>query len=157
LTHGERDAGLSLLCRVGSHLCALPIESVVETMRPLPLSALSGAPAFVLGLSIIRGSPIPVVDVRCLLSATDERGDPARFVTVKTGDRRTALAVDSVIGVRVLGSVSLGELPALLGEAKREVVETIGALDAKLLIVLESARMVPESLWADLEAGRPPP
>ena len=157
MTHGERDADLSLLCRVGSHLCALPIESVVETMRPLPISALSGAPSFVLGLSIIRGAPIPVVDARCLFSATAERGEGARFVTIKSGDRRAALAVDSVIGVRALESVSLGVLPALLREANQEVVKAIGALDAKLLLVLESARIVPESLWAELEAGRPRP
>jgi len=61
------------------------------------------------------------------------------------------------MGVQALRSVSLEELPALLREAKSEVVETLGALDAKLLLVLKTARLVPGSLWADLEARRPPP
>lgn len=157
MTYEDRDAGVSLLCRVGSHLCALPIESVVETMRPLPVSALAGVPAFVLGLSIIRGAPVPVVDARCLFSGTEERGDSTRFVSIKSGNRRAALAVDGVIGVRALRSVSLGELPPLLREANADVVEAIGTLDAELLLVLRSARIVPESVWDDLDAGRPRP
>ena len=44
-------------------LAALPLEHVVETMRPLPVEPLGDAPRFILGLSIVRGEPIPVVDV----------------------------------------------------------------------------------------------
>jgi purine-binding chemotaxis protein CheW len=126
-------------------------------MRPLPVSALAGVPAFVLGLSVIRGSPIPVVDALSLFSGTDERGDSTRFVTITSGDRRVALAVDSVIGVRSLHSVSLGDLPPMFRGANADVVAAIGALDADLLLVLRSARIVPESVWANLDAGRPRP
>jgi chemotaxis signal transduction protein len=35
--------------------CALPLESVVEIMRPLPLKHLPQAPAGVTGVALIRG------------------------------------------------------------------------------------------------------
>ena len=75
-----------LLCRVGTHFCALPIEHVSETMRPLSVVPLAGTPAFVFGLSIIRGSPVPVIDAGQLVGVTGQRR-PARFVTIKVNRR----------------------------------------------------------------------
>jgi len=147
----------SLLCRVGSRVCALPIRDVLETMRPLPIAALAGAPAFVLGLSVVRGVPIPVIDAQCLFGSTGEPWlSPTRFVTIRTGGRLAALAVDGVLGVQVIEPWSLADLPPLLGEIPAETVAAIGALDTDLLMVLRSAQIVPETVWAAIDAERPP-
>src|SRR6266851_8140378 len=129
---------LSLLCRVGVHLCALPLEHVVETMRHLPVEFVGGAPEFVSGLSIIRGVPLPVVDTGSLLG---EKGSPhTRFVIVKAGSHLVALAVDEVLGLRAIPADSLQELPPLLGNARAELIVSIGAIDSQLLLVLRTAR-----------------
>src|SRR5258708_24234748 len=107
---------LSLLCRVGVHLCALPIEVVVETMRPLPVEFVGGAPEFVRGLSIIRGVPLPVVDTGSLLGEGESR--PTRFVTVKAGKRLVVLAVAAGLGIRAIPTYPLHESPALLAAAR---------------------------------------
>jgi purine-binding chemotaxis protein CheW len=140
---------LSLLCRVSAHLCALPLEHVVETMRPLPVEIVGSAPEFVSGLSIVRGVPLPVVDTGSLLGAGESR--PTRFVTVKAGKRFVMLAVDAVLGLRAIPPDSLQELPPLLGDARAELITAIGAIDSELLLVLRTARVVPESFWAALE------
>jgi hypothetical protein len=41
--------------RVGARVCALPLHHVVETMRPLPIDPVVGTPAFISGVSVIRG------------------------------------------------------------------------------------------------------
>ena len=142
---------LSLLCRVGDLLCALPLEHVDEAMRPLAVEAIAGMPSFVQGLAIVRGAPIPVVDAGTLLNGA--RSHPTRFVTVKTGRRRIALAVDAVVGVVDISPGSLDPLPRLFQDASLDVISAIGTLDADLLLVLRSARLVPEEVWAGLEAG----
>lgn len=76
-----------------------------------------------------------------------------RFVTVRAGDRRVAVAFDSVLGVRPIPAGSLHELPLLLRDARAELISAIGALDGELLLVLRSARLVPEDVWNGLEAG----
>jgi purine-binding chemotaxis protein CheW len=146
-----RVSELMLLCRVGSRLCGLSTEHVGETMRPLPVEAFADMPAFILGLSIIRGAPTPVVDVATLLLGTAERRAPRRFVTMRVGVRRIALAVDEVVGVRAVPSSCLGELSPLIGETSAQIAEAIGTLDGDLLVVLENARIVPPSVWAALE------
>lgn len=142
-----------LLCRVGTRLCAVPLEHVVETLRPLRVEPLAGAQDFVLGVAILRGTPVPVVDAARLLGAASS--NPARFVSLRVGERSIALAVDAVEDVRVLGPAELAELPPLLREARAEVLEALGRLDADLLLVLRSASLVPASVWAQLDSAQP--
>ena len=128
---------LSLLCRVHTRLCTLPISQVIETMRPLPIEPMQGAPAFVCGVAIIRGQPVPVLDTAQLLGT--EASPPERFVTLRVGDRQVALAVSQVVGIRAIPEAALHALPPLLQET--QVVDSIGALDAELLLVLNQARL----------------
>jgi purine-binding chemotaxis protein CheW len=132
-----------LLCRAGSSLFALPLGQVVETMRILPVEPVAGAPPYVRGLSIVRGTPTPVVDIALLCGG---RTVPSRrLVTVRAGARIIALALETVLGVRSFNSDE--PLPPLLREAASEVVSAIGRLDAELLLFLSAARAIPEELF----------
>lgn len=144
-----------LLCRVRDVLVALPLGQVEETMRPLAVERIVGVPSFVLGLAVSRGVPIPVVDACSLLGG--EASPPKRFVTMKAGTRRIALAVDAVVGVVEIPPASVDGLPSLFQGAGLEAIAAIGALDSELLLVLCSARLVPEEAWATIEAGGAPP
>jgi purine-binding chemotaxis protein CheW len=143
---------LSLICRVRARLCAIPLAQVVETMRPLPVEPLPDMPGFVRGLATIRGKPTPVVDAGGVLGESGP-GRPTRFVTVRAGERLVALGVEEVLEIRDLTLASLETLPPLLREAGAEIVSAIGRLDAELLVVLEAARVLPDSVWQGLEAS----
>lgn len=149
MNHQVNREDRSLLCRARTIVCALPLSHVVETMRPLPIKALGGMPPFVLGLSVIRGATIPVVDVGALLGLPTG-GQATRFISLRTGDRRVALAVEEIVGFRALSSVSLETLPPLLHRAKSRVIALVGGLDAHLLIVLQDSRIVPDWAWKSL-------
>jgi purine-binding chemotaxis protein CheW len=133
-----------LLCRIGSGLCALPLGHVVEIMRPLPVEPVASPPAFVRGLSVIRGEPVPVIDLGLLLGGAT--GEPTRLVLIALGPRKIALAVEAVRGVRPADRARVKDLPPLLRDATGEAVAAIGTLDAELLLVLQSGRLVPESV-----------
>lgn len=145
-----------LICRVGSRLCGLPLAHVVETMRPLPVEPLAHLPSFIDGVSIIRGRPIPVLDARRLLGEDGEPGVRTRFVTLELAERSAALSVDAVLGVRDIDVAELEQLPALLRDAQNDLVAALGTLDHELLVVLERSRLLPEAVWAVIEAGVPP-
>lgn len=147
---------VNLLCRVGTRYCALPLACVLETMRPLPVEPLAGMPSFVRGVSVIRGALVPVVDASALLGSADGalRG---RFVTIRSGARRVALAVDEVLGIHEFPRAALQELPPLVREASAEVVSALGTLDRELLLVLHAAHLVPEDVWQVLNEGKSTP
>jgi chemotaxis signal transduction protein len=73
-------------------------------------------------------------------------------VSLKLGERTAVLAVDAVLDVRFLPTGVLADIPPLLHEGGDELVSVIGALDTKLLIVLEAARLVPDSVWNAINA-----
>jgi purine-binding chemotaxis protein CheW len=127
-------------------MCALPLEHVVETMRPLPVEPIVDAPTFVRGLTVVRGAPAPVVDLAVVMGLAPSRST-SRFVVLAVDRRRIVLAVDGVIGVRRAVSVKVEEMPPLLRHACGEVVAALGVLDAHLLFVLEASRILPEGDW----------
>ena len=131
---------------------ALPLACLRETMRPLPLEPIQGAAECVLGLSMIRGNAVPVVDLALLLGG--ESGPHARYVSLKTGDREVALAVSGVLGILDLAPSSLAELPLLCRSARSEQIETLARKDEQLLLVLNTARLLPDRLWQELGAEK---
>jgi len=123
---------------------------VIETMRPLPTSKLAGVPPFVLGVAIVRGDAVPVVCLDAFLGSSAPAA-PARLVTVRAGARVVALAVDAVAGVAALDPREASRLP-LVADACAGALESLRARDDDLLVVLRGARIVPEEVYAAIEA-----
>jgi purine-binding chemotaxis protein CheW len=138
---GTPGAGPALLVRAGPRVCAIALEHVVETMRPLAVAPLAAAPPFVDGAAVVRGLPLPVVHLDRFLGGAG--APPARFVHVRAGGRDAVLGVDAVIGVAPAAPRDGARADRLLGAAPGEAVEALAALDGELLVVLEAARLVP--------------
>jgi purine-binding chemotaxis protein CheW len=141
-----------LIVRSGTRHCALRAAHVVEIMRPLPLEPFASAPGLVLGLSVIRGVPVPVVDLAGLLGGgmAGNGGGISRFVSLRVDKRCVALAVEEVLDLRKLDASLLDGLPPLLA-GQSGAMDAIGILDSQLLLLLGTARLVPEEAWAELE------
>lgn len=150
----DTDSGnLVLVVTTGMCACALPLPSVIETLRPLPIEPIPGALAFVRGVSILRGIPTPVIDLGAFLGSS--AGQPTRFVTLRAGDRQAAISVGAVRGVWELDSPTLRKLPPLLHGASNDMIDAIGTLDQQVLMVLRDSWQLPEEVWHGLgDAGK---
>jgi purine-binding chemotaxis protein CheW len=123
---------------VGGRACGLPLEDVVETMRPLPTEVVAGAPAFVKGLAIVRGATVVVLDLDLALGGS---GGGSRFVVLRAGGRHIALLVEAVTGVRAEGALHATELPPLLRGVETDLIEHIGTRDGALLTLLRTVKL----------------
>ncbi|WP_203820947.1 chemotaxis protein CheW [Paractinoplanes ferrugineus] len=143
----------ALVFRAGPLLCALRLEEVIETMRPLETQPLAGTPPFVLGISVLRGVPTPVIDVGRLLRG--DQGEAERYVAVRTERGAVALATGEIIGIRSVDTTT-GAHPALLGGRSSRLVAGVGTVGAEPLLLLQSMRAVPDDVWeAAASAGVP--
>jgi purine-binding chemotaxis protein CheW len=145
-------AGMSLVFRAGALLCALRLDEVIETMRPLAVQPLAGTPPFVRGIAIMRGAPTPVIDVARLLGGHEAQA--TRFVAVRTDRGPVAFATGAVLGIRPTVTATGTHHTGLLGTAPAHLVAAIGTVDAEPLIQLQSMRVVPDEVWA-AAAGDP--
>lgn len=143
-----------LVCRVRSRLCGLPLDAVEETLRPQPLRPLKSPAVHVQGLARIRGDWLPVVDLAGLLGLTESGAAPApadaaavrRYVVVRAGERRVALAVAEVLGLQTFAAEQLRALPPLLRDRDHGAVSALAERDDELIAVLDQARLFPDDL-----------
>lgn len=154
---------LLLVFHAGTRLCGVPLESVVETLRPLPVEPMAGQSAIVSGICVVRGEPAPVLNVALLIGG-DADQPVTRFISMAAdkspateGHRRpVVLAVDSVLGVREVESESVHDLPPLLSHVASNLVGGLGMVGGDSLLLLRDARLLADSLDLDLVAASGP-
>ena len=148
--------GQSLVFRADTHLAAIGLEQVTEVLRPLPVEALAGVPPYVKGICVLRGQPVPVIDIGLLLGGRRASGGAhaanwaERFVGVRTGTQTAVLAVDTVLGIRDIPMERLHDLSSVTGSA---ACTAVGAIGREPLLLLEAGRVIPDSVWDALEAA----
>jgi purine-binding chemotaxis protein CheW len=82
---------------------ALPLSDVQEIARAVAVTGLPDAPAFVAGVIDVRGTLVPVLDLRWRFGLPRRPVEPAdHLVLARTGGRVVALHVDGVDGVVTL-------------------------------------------------------
>jgi purine-binding chemotaxis protein CheW len=150
----DRPPNPALLVRVPGAVCAFPLTEVIETMRPLPIAPLAIQSDFIQGVARIRGEVVPVLQLTGLFHGDGHCELPTRFVTLRVGERSVALAVQSVMGIVDLSAHDFGNLPPLLKTVRSQLIQSLGTLDAELLVMLDTARLVPDSIWQALSQMR---
>lgn len=73
-----------LIFKVGSTRCGVPADRVIEIVRAVAIMPVPGAPVAIAGIIDVRGSIVPVVDMRDRLGAGRRPVEPAdNFVLVR--------------------------------------------------------------------------
>jgi len=90
---------------LGTGRYCVPIEQVMQIVRPEGILRVPTAPSFVTGVISLRGDVIPVVDLKQRLGIAAAASPPpaagrsasrARIVVISAGNRSCGLAVDEV-------------------------------------------------------------
>jgi purine-binding chemotaxis protein CheW len=100
---------------VASEVYAISIANAIEVAAFGQVVAIPRAPAEVLGVQVLHGAILPVVDLAAVLRL--ERGPPpSRLLVAEADELRVGFAVDDVAGVVELpDQIEEPESPVLLG------------------------------------------
>ena len=150
------EAAIVPLCAfaVGEQEYVIDVMRIRSIVRPLPVTAVPHAPPSVEGMVELRGSVIPVVDLRKRLGAPPVAlGPKARMLIAIVGGREVALLVDRVLEVMRIPRSSIQAAPPLLAASRARfylgVTEAVvrGEVRLRLLLnlraLLESSEAVP--------------
>ena len=91
-----------LLIRVGSRWCGLRAESVSEVVVPVGVTKIPAQPEHVLGVSLVHGRLVPVIDVGPLMPDMDARLSSRRsrrMAVIAHGESEIGLLADDAKGV----------------------------------------------------------
>ena len=120
---------------------ALPLSSVERVVRAALPTPLPKAPRIVLGVICVKGSIVPVVDLRSRFRMpAREMGCDDRLILARTPRRELAFAVDSVSGVREIAGEAIATAETALPFA--EYLHGVAALDDGLVMISDLDRLL---------------
>ena len=121
----------------------IDIHDVLEIIRCMPVTCLPEAPTYVDGLLNLRGKIIPVIDLRTLLGMERRAIDgQSRVVVVRLDRRVLGFVVDEVSQVLRITRDVIEPPPRMVAEVQSELVQAVGNMDDRMLIVLDLNRVL---------------
>ncbi|WP_433296679.1 chemotaxis protein CheW [Actinoplanes sp. CA-030573] len=135
---GRGDEELFVVFRLDEEEYAVDVDAVQEIIRvPDALIRVPKSYDFVEGLVNLRGTVLPVVDLRTRLGLEkSERDERQRIVVLIIGGVRTGFIVDSVAEVARVGRNVLEPAPELSAEQARVVSRVANLPDQKRMLLL---------------------
>lgn len=125
------------ICAVGDETFGFPVRHLREIV-PLPaVTRLPFAPAWILGISQVRGTLLSVIDLS-RLSGVKGTSTPAYLAVLDAPDGPIAFTVDQVVSYR---RVSLAELGGAESGVRAEGRATLGVTRG-LIVVLDIPRLL---------------
>ncbi|QYG07969.1 chemotaxis protein CheW [Janthinobacterium sp. PAMC25594] len=127
-----------LVFGLGKEEYAIDIGLVQEIRGYGAVTRIANAPAFLKGFIHLRGSIVPLLDLRIALGQAEPAYDASTVVIILIfAHGATGIVVDRVADVVPLAPAQLKPPPQLHGSAMAGHVTAIGSLDERLLIVLD--------------------
>ncbi|MEV6346133.1 chemotaxis protein CheW [Actinoplanes sp. NPDC051851] len=135
---GRGDEELFVVFRLDEEEYAVDVDAVQEIIRvPEALIRVPKSLPFVEGLVNLRGTVLPVVDLRTRLGlGRGERDERQRIVVLIIGGVRTGFIVDSVAEVARVGRNVLEPAPELSAEQARVVSRVANLPDQQRMLLL---------------------
>jgi len=125
-----------------------------EGVTPMP-----NMPSFVLGVINLRGTVVPIVNLRILFGMDSPTFDKTTVVIVvrvrdaeSNSERTVGMVVDAVSEVHNIAGADVRPAPDYSGACRAEYIRGLAIQDDSMLILLEVDRLVNEGVLGNLES-----
>lgn len=143
----DEEARRWLTFSLGAEDYALDISRIREIIKPREITEIPRVPDFLLGIISLRGSIIPVFDLRNRLKLGKGVITPeSRIIVCHQGQRGAGLLVDRIAQVVTLPAGKIEPPPAILSGIDRDLVEGVGRHQGKMMILLQLASVLDAEL-----------
>jgi len=134
----ELDRQQWLTFNLGTEQYALDITYVREIIKPREITEIPRVPDFILGVVSLRGVIVPIYDLcRRLKLGSVEVDSRSRIIVCEQGDRIAGFLVDNITQVVKFSTGEIEPPPAILSGLDRELVEGVGRVQGKMIILLD--------------------
>lgn len=143
------ESALEFLCfRVSDEIYGINIMDIKEIIKPREVTEVPRVPVFVSGVLSLRGTIIPVIDMRIRLGLLrDEPTGKERIIVIKNNNSLSGLLVDEVIQVVRVQQDAVEAAPTVLDGIDRDFVNGLGRADGRLIIILNLENIADINLY----------
>jgi len=158
-----QDAGAELAkilsFRLGAEEYGVDVLKVQEIKGWDTVTRVPYAPRWVLGVINLRGSIVPIIDLRVRFSFAQAPFDSTTVIIVvrvpgARGERTVGVVVDAVTEVYDIATTDIRPVPDLGGGAQAAFLQGIADRDDKLVMLLDIDRLVNSSIAGEAGGDR---
>lgn len=128
---------------LGAEEYAIDICKVQEIRGYDAVTSIANAPNFIKGVINLRGTIVPIVDLRIKFGVGQASYTAFTVVIIlNVGERVVGVVVDSVSDVMALPPAAIRPAPDFSAQVGADYILGLGALDQRMLIVMDIERLL---------------
>lgn len=135
----SKDAGVvQLVCfMVGDEEFGVPILSIQEIIKPIECTRVPSTPGYVLGVFNLRGSVIPLIDLRQKFSLPKQNNtDDTRFIVIRNENQVSGFVIDRLTEAIRINEDKIDPAPESMNEGDNHIYG-VGKRDDRIISILK--------------------
>ena len=147
------DNGQFLTFTLQNEEYGIEILKVQEIKGFSKITPIPNAPPFVRGVMNLRGTVVPIIDLRARFSMTEKEYDQFTcIVVVNVGSRVVGLVVDTVSDVLNIPHDAIADPPELATAGDTSCITGMGKLGERIVMLLDTGKLVgADALSSEIE------
>ncbi len=127
---------------IGDEEYAVPILSIQEIIKPFPWTRVPQVPKYVLGVFNLRGSVIPLIDLRTKFGLpTKKQNDETRFIVMRHGDDVAGFVIDRLTMAIRIKKENVGPPPDTVN-GDDTIIDGVGKQEDKIITILKVNKLL---------------
>jgi len=127
---------------VGDEELTVPILSIQEIIKPIEFTRVPRTPEYILGVFNLRGSVIPLIDLRLKFGLPSKKQtDETRYIVMKSKDEVAGFVIDRLTEAIRLKKGSISPAPDTSNDVN-SLIDGIGKKDDRILTILKVDKLL---------------
>jgi purine-binding chemotaxis protein CheW len=127
---------------IGEEEYAVPILSIQEIIKPFSWTRVPQVPPYVLGVFNLRGSVIPLIDLRQKFGLPKKKhNDETRFFVMRSGSDVAGFVIDRLTMAIRIKKQDIGPAPDTIS-GDDTMIEGVGKQQDKIITILKVAKLL---------------
>ena len=127
---------------IGEEEYAVPILTIQEIIKPIRWTRVPQTPEYILGVFNLRGSVIPLIDLRTKFGlGAKNHNEETRFFVLKQGDEVAGFVIDRLTMALRISKGNIGPAPETMA-GDESLIDGVGKQDDRILTILKVDKLL---------------
>ena len=127
---------------IGDEEYAIPILAIQEIIKPFSWTRVPQVPSYVKGVFNMRGSVIPLIDLRLKFGLAEQKhNDETRFIVMKVGDEVAGFVIDRLTMALRIKKDNIGPAPDTIN-SEDSLIDGVGKEEDRIITILKADKLL---------------